>query len=277
MINTGNLENLMKYAVASGKLLDEKPLSMLFIASPECGKTSILRKFSLKNDGIFYTTDATAYGIIRDTDNLRDFARKDAKRLHHIVIPDLLTCLARRQSTVNTFIHFMNSLIEEGVVNISTYGTKLGHHSDKKIEIKAGLITSITPAVFKDKRYRWNNIGFLSRVLPVSYKYKLSTRMEIFNFIKSEKYLKEKLEALKVPRETKSRKIVLPRKYSDLAEGYAISLADAQKVYGFRMQKQFQTLLKSIALVMHKKEVDEKVFEEFKRVVDYINFNFNAI
>lgn len=278
MIKTGVLEAILKYTLASGKLQKEKPLSILFIAEPECGKTQIIRKFSLKTSGIFYTTDATAFGIIRDTNNLNDFVKKDSNRLHHIVIPDLLTCLARRETTVNTFIHFMNSMIEEGVVNMNTFGVKLGSAGQKKnLEIKAGLVTAITPKVFEDKRYRWNNIGFLTRTLPVTYKYKRSTRLEIMEYIKDEKYLKEILENLKIPKETSKNRIVLPKKYSDKAQRYSIALSEAQKMYGFRLQKQLQTLLKSIALYKGKKIVDNDIFDEFEKIIDFINYDFNAI
>ncbi len=96
-------------------------------------------------------------------------------------------------------------------------------------------------------------------------------------YIKDEKYLKEVLEKLLIPKETSRNRIVLPKKFSDKAQQYSISLAEAQKIYGFRMQKQLQTLLKSIALVMGKKVVDNKVFDEFEKVIDYINYDFNSI
>lgn len=110
MINVEPIEKILKYVLASGRVKDEKPLSLIIIAPVECGKTSIIRKHRFKASNVFYTTDATAYGIIRDTNQLKDFA---SGKLTHIVIPDLLTCLGRKAETVTTFIHFMNALIEE--------------------------------------------------------------------------------------------------------------------------------------------------------------------
>jgi hypothetical protein len=41
----------------------------------------------------------------------------------------------------------MNALIEDGVVNISTYVNQI----KENVEAKVGLITSITPRPFKDR------------------------------------------------------------------------------------------------------------------------------
>jgi hypothetical protein len=145
----------------------------------------------------FCTTDATAHGIIRDTNQLRDFA---SGQLTHIVIPDLLTCLGRKQDTVKTFIHFMNALVEEGVVNVSTYANRI----QASIEAKAGLITAIPIDPFLDKRHQWGKIGFLSRALPVSFDYQVSTRIEILQYIQTQQHLEEKLEKLKLPKKSKA-------------------------------------------------------------------------
>lgn len=272
MIKVEPIETIIKCVLASGKLKDEKPLSLILIAPVECGKTSIIRRYCLKSSNVFYTTDATAYGIIRDTNQLKDFS---SGQLTHIVIPDLLTCLGRKQDTVTTFIHFMNALIEEGIVSLSTYAVKL----QVTLEVKAGLITAIPPKPFHDKRRHWERIGFLSRALPVSFDYQVSTRIDILSYIKNEKHLEEKIENLKLPEE--SRVIKLPFEMAQEIEPYALSLATEhsqyQQVYGFRYQRQLQTLAKAIALLEGKDEVDKQCIQELARLANHINLNFNKI
>lgn len=265
----------MKIVLASAYLKGEKPLSAVFVADPESGKTEIIRKYCLRTDGIFYTTDATAYGIIRDTNYLKDI---ESGKIKHIVIPDLLTCMARKDSTVNTMIHFMNSLIEEGIIDISTFALRIKKGVDigkSKKEVKAGLVTSIAKIPFFDKRFRWSSIGFLSRVLPISYAYTFNTRLEILEYIENEKYLAEVLEKLrfkKTPRE-----VILTPSYAKAVEPFSLNLAKAQELYGFRLQKQFQVMLKSLAYLRDSDKVEKEDLEKFKELVQFVNLEFNKV
>lgn len=272
MIKVDKILEIVKIVLASGYLRGEKPLSLVLISDVESGKTQIIRKYCLKTDGIMYTTDATAYGIIRDSNNLKDFEEGKYK---HIVIPDLLTCMARRETTVNTLIHFMNSLIEEGVVNVSTFATKIKKEDKRKVEVKVGLITSIAKIPFFEKKHRWSSVGFLSRVLPVSYSYTLPTRLEILEFVENQKHLEEALEKLKFNK--KPRRVILPYEYAKMLEPYTLSVAKAQEIYGFRIQKQFQTMLKSIAYLRGSDVVETQDFDKFKEIVTYVNLDFNKV
>lgn len=272
MIAVEPIEKILKCVLVSGRVKDEKPLSLIVIAPIECGKTSIIRKYCLKAGNVFYTTDATAYGIIRDSNQLKDFA---SGQLTHIVIPDLLTCLGRKQDTVTTFIHFMNALIEEGVMSLSTYAT----HFKGEIEVNAGLITAIPPKPFFDKRRQWERIGFLSRALPVSFDYQVSTQVEILSYIQSQSHLEEKIENFNLPKEP--RGIILSVEMAQKIEPYALALASAhskyQQVYGFRYQKQLQTFAKALALMDGKDEVDDQTIQELGRLANYVNLNFSKI
>jgi hypothetical protein len=272
MVNVKPIQRILRYVLASGKLKDEKPLSVIFIAPVECGKTSIIRRYCLKAGNVLYVTDATAHGIIKATNQLKDFS---SGRRTHIVIPDLLACLSRKQTTVKTFIHFMNALIEEGIVNISTYANNI----QEDIEANAGLITAIPHALFNDKRHQWGKVGFLSRALPVSYDYKVSTQVEILSYIQKQEHLKEKILKLNLPK--KPELIKLPRKMAEKIQPYALILKKAtstyQKVYGFRYQRQLQALAKAIALVKGKKEVDRECIRELGKLSNFINLDSNRI
>jgi len=272
VISVEPIEKILRCVLASGRVKGDRPLSLIVVAPVECGKTSIIRKYCLKAGNVFYSTDATAFGIIRDTNQLRDFA---SGQLTHIVIPDLLNCLGRKQDTVTTFVNFMNALIEEGIVNISTYA----NHIEGKVEVKAGLVTAIPPDPFRDKRRRWGNIGFLSRALPVSFDYQVSTQVEILSYIQSQSHLEERIESLDLPEEP--REIKLPVEMAQKIQPFSLSLAAAhsqfQKVYGFRYQRQLQTFSKALALLEGKDEVDDQCIRELSRLANYINLNFQKI
>jgi hypothetical protein len=169
----------------------------------------------------------------------------------------------------------MNALIEEGVVNISTYANKIRG----KLEVRAGFITAIPLGPFLDRRHNWGRIGFLSRALPISFDYTTSTRVEILTYIEDQQHLEEELEKLNLPK--KSKLINLSPKMAKRIEPYALSLAAAhseyQRVYGFRYQKQLQTFAKAIALLKDKDEVDEECIHKLGELSKYINFEQNKI
>ena len=165
----------------------------------------------------------------------------------------------------------MNSFIEEGVVNMSTYAENLKIN----MEVKAGFITAIPPNPFHDKRRHWTDIGFMSRALPVSFDYQVSTRIKILDFIKNQEHLGQALETFNLPKETKS--IGLSYKMAQRIEPYSMLLAAASKAYGFRYQRQLQTFAKAIALLQGKDQVDEECIREVERLANYINLDGHKI
>jgi len=272
MVRLDPIEKILQIVLASGKIKGEKPLSAIVIAPVEAGKTSIIRRVCFKAEPALYLTDATAYGIIRASNGLRDFKEG---RYTHLVIPDLLTCLGHKRDTVRALIHFLNSLIEEGIVNISTYAT----HLMGTVEIRAGIITAIPKEPFFDKRRGWEKIGFLSRALPISFDYSVATQIEIFKYIQNQEHLREVVQKLKLPKTCRS--ISLPFNMAQKIKPYALALAAShsryQRIYGFRYQRQLQAFAKAIALLEGKNTVDDDCIKELARLADFINLNFTRI
>jgi len=158
---------------------------------------------------------------------------------------------------------------------ISTYSNQI----EGKVEVKGGLITAIPSGPFLDKRRRWSQIGFMSRALPISFDYNITTRIQILESIEKQDHLKEKLENLKIPK--KAKNIDLPFDMAKKLEPYALSLATAhsqyQRLYGFRYQRQLQTLAKSIAVLEGKDSVDDDCISELGRLANFINLNFSKV
>jgi hypothetical protein len=65
LINVGSLRKMIECALISPYVKDEKPLSLLIVAKPESGKTSVMKLYR-HNKGVIYVSDCTAYGITRD-------------------------------------------------------------------------------------------------------------------------------------------------------------------------------------------------------------------
>jgi hypothetical protein len=239
-----------------------KPNSLLIIARPESGKTEVLKKF-ISNKNVAYVSDLTAYGLERDY-----LSKIETGEIRHIIIPDLLKPLSRKESTVKAFITSMNALIEEGVASASTYATR--RISEK--HVKCGIVTAITGAELNDQRHSWGRLGFLSRIVPFSYSYGIETVKKVFDYILGLDYLEEHdIELKRIPKQDKV--IKLPRKYAQAILPSIATIAKAQKTYGFRLQKQFQALLQASALERGHSKVDSLDVDRVLPLMNWVNFD----
>src|SRR5208282_582243 len=243
----------------------QKPNSLLIIAKPESGKTEVLKKF-IPNKNVIYLTDATAFGLERDY-----YPKIESGEIRHIIIPDLLKPLSRKESTVRTFVTSLNALVEEGVASYSTYA---GRRSSEK-PVKCGIITAITDEELDDQRHSWGRLGFLSRIVPFSYSYGMESVKRVFDSILGLDYLEERSIELQIPKVDKIVK--LPRRYAEAILPSTATIAQAQKTYGFRLQKQFQALLQASALERGRPCVDSKDVDRILHLMNWVNFDNNPI
>lgn len=264
MINIGILETIIKLALWSAYVKGEKPLSLLIIAKAESGKSQLVMRFA-DNKGVILLTDATSYGITKEFT-----LAIETKQINHIIIPDLLTPLSRQKATVNHFIAFFNNLIEEGVIEIHT-----GVINIRKTGLNCGLITTITREELFDRRHRWNRIGFLSRLLPVSYEYSQKTAQEILDSIVKREYYKNDKIKLDFPKEPVE--VDLPPTLAQRMVPYATRFGKAHGIYGFRMEKQLQTMLEAHALMYQRTKVDEGDVKAVEQLLQYVNLDFNKL
>jgi hypothetical protein len=238
-----------------------KPNSLLIIARPESGKTEMMKKF-IVNKNIAYLSDATAYGIERDY-----LPKIEERKIRHLMIPDLLKPLSRKESTVKTFITFLNGLIEEGIASTSTYASS--RTSAKPV--KCGIVTAITSEDLRDQRHHWGRIGFLSRIVPFSYSYSIQSVKKVFDHILGQQYLKEyDIELKRIPRHDKV--IKLPKRHAQAILPSTTMIAKAHDTYGFRLQKQFQALLQASALEKGRAKVNSRDVERVLHLMNWVNF-----
>jgi hypothetical protein len=60
MVNLQPLQKIVECTIYSPYIRGEKPISLLIVAKPESGKTSVLKMYR-ENNGIVYVTDCTGY------------------------------------------------------------------------------------------------------------------------------------------------------------------------------------------------------------------------
>ncbi len=262
LIKMESLKKITECAIISPYIKGEKPVSLLIIAKPESGKSSVMKKYR-ENKGIVYVTDCTAYGITRDV--LPKIASGEVRT---IMIPDLLTPLSKETKTRQTFVAFLNSLIEEGIAKITSYSSVWNK------DVNANVISAVTDEALNDARHGWAKIGFLSRFIVFSYSYDIFTVKEILSAY-SDRGLDVGETKIKIP--SGSVSIDLPNEIAERLNPIAMKVGEQFNLYGFRAKVNFRCLLKCLAHRNGRKVVTDEDFAEFIVLTKFMNFEYKAI
>lgn len=263
------IRKIVKLCIATSFLKDERPISVILLADPECGKTSILYSFDYKNyKNIMKITKPRA-------SVLEELIKKDKENgLNYIIVPDLIRMTYSGKSTSQNLVSFLNSAVEEGVTEISTF--EGGHANITKFDKPKflGLATALTRSSMSDRRKGWHKIGFFSRFLPVSYSYTDAQQKSIRKKIYHGDLFNE---AEKINISKTRRKIICNGKYPELFEEDIVKLAKEEKLYGFRYAKQFRSLLMASALLRGSTKVTRTDVKIIKDLLVHINMNYNKV
>jgi len=261
------LKKIIKCAIVSPYIKNEKPFSLLIVAKAESGKTTAMKIFR-KNKGILYITDTTAWGLQRE--HLTDLEKGDIKT---IMMPDLITPLSKSTKTRKSFIAFLNNLIEEGVCRIEHYAMR--YITD--VDVKANVITAITREELNDGRREWAKMGFLSRFIVFTYKYSMKNVIHILDEISRSDLDTSRVEEEKIELPEEEVDIFLPKEIADKLNTVAMQIGALQKLYGIRAKINLRSLIKCIAYLNGRKEVTLEDYEELLELVTYMNLDYNII
>jgi hypothetical protein len=270
MIRTEALEEIISLCIASAYLNGDNSVSLLILAKPESGKTQTLREFSV-NDGVCWLSDITYTGLINLLDKVKEGLVKT------ILIPDMLKLFGKNVSVRSNFLTLLNELIEEGIKSIMTYDKTI----DYPFFIRCNVISAITSTDFFQSRRLMGGIGFLSRVVPFSYKYSVDDVNEIFKLIMNGSNALE-FKKLKLPK--KKVKISIPMDLCErIKNNITLRVVErfkrrvGEEAYGFRLQRNLQTLAKASALLNKRSEVIDKDVEKLEWLSEWINYDFNVL
>lgn len=283
MFKTRKIELLIKYSLVSGFMKrDIAPLSLMIIAPPESNKTTILKQFEdIKNAK--YTTDLSSKPLI-------EFLQEVSKtgKYYHLIVPDFIKIVKHNYVTVSSVITTLNSVIEEGMKTSMYYGLTL----DLKKNVKIGLLTGITPGLYKQQFKLWNDIGFISRFLPVSYEYSEETRREIMKMISGDG--QEPLdETLTKIRKSGPKVVAIDKEFAEGIRLYCEELVKKLRTFyvyvtrgdqkfkayydiqGFRLLKQMRLLAQCIAYDKGYDKVNYECLADLKDLIEYIGMPDN--
>ena len=272
----------------------DKTVSLLLIANAESGKSELIK---LLQDYLntYYTNDLSFKGLI---DEILPKIERD--EITHILIPDFINVLSHRRAS-ETLIPIMNSIMENELKDLKFYGSSRSFSKP----IRAGIITGITKPLFESRIKAWQNNGFLSRILPLTFDYSPLTIKEINDHIQRGDYNKsERIEknfemykplsfSVEIPEDIGKRLNLLAETLKERNETYTMSRSYMSKgrdykihlqKYGFRLHKQLRSLIKGVCLYnctiqpeQFTYTVTEKDFDDLMEFTKYMNFGFKEI
>jgi hypothetical protein len=298
MIKVETIKKLLECAILSGLVKNKKNhVSVFIIADAESGKSEMIKIMS-GYPNTYYTNDLSFKPFLDDI-----LPNVVSEKITHILIPDYINILEHRRAS-ESLTPVLNSFMAEGIKDLKYYGV----NKVFPIEVKGGIITGITKQYFDRRIAKWRGIGFLSRMIPVTFRYSETTQQEIHEYIKKggnlqKEYIKKKELFEKHNIRPNSINVEIPEDIAEKIHFYALGLRDQNKFYvvqrrrneswgewtyriqnyGFRLHEQLRTLAQGICLY-NKLEDDKKEFvvdeEDIKTLLEltkFTNFNFTEI
>lgn len=284
-----NFTELLKYSIASGFVKPSErgayytPINIMLIAGAECGKTRLLTQFSCKK--AYKTLDLSPKIISNSL-----IPKLEKQEITFLIIPDLIQMLGHKKNTVDSTVGFLNAIIEEGVKDNDFYGQEF----HLKTKVNVGLITAITTIEFYQNIYKWNSIGFLHRILPVSYDYTESTVNSIHAIISDGRLLDEINEikmkngqkaSIKIPKHFSEDIMQIMYRVRDRFSQLRIKTYKGSKtghlhelkldIKGFRLHDRLRQLARAICWLDSKglrKEVNAGDINKLRELSEFLNF-----
>lgn len=247
---------ILRAAIWTGKLGDEKPVSVMLIAEQESAKTECLKYFH-GTTTLKYVSDLTSRGMLPYRREIQD------GKLRHLVLLDLVRLLSHGKGVSERTIQTIASLMEEGESETSDAGGRETWGSDFP---RIGVLMAITPRFFKAKRGKWRQTGFLTRFVPISFSYTENTIRMIHSSIANGHSIPpphpEKIPPL-------AYTSAMPEKIAKMLSIRAREIGKRMNTYGFRYHKILRALAKANARMNGRGVVTQ---EDLLKVMEWSSF-----
>jgi hypothetical protein len=242
-----------------------KPLSLLLIGIAGTGKSRLLKTLRPLRF-VTYLDDATPTYLVQFLEK----AKTGKKRF--LVFPDFLNLTSSHgQKTKGTSMAILRSMIEDGVVDLSDYHLEF----QSKFPVKAGLITATTTGSIQEFMERWKTTGFLSRLIPFSFKHSTATQNRIIDNLENKRedtLGKHKYIINKYPQPVKTSPVLLHQ-----LSVYGEALGKDTRAMPYRADIQLHTLAEALAIIEGCNELTQKHVDKIVSLVHYVNYDFNDI
>ena len=244
---------------------DYKPLSLLLIGIAGTGKSRLIKTLQ-KLRFVAYLDDATPTYLVKFLEK----AKTGKKRF--LVFPDFLNLTTSHgQKTKGTSMAILRSMIEDGVIDLSDYHLEF----QSKFQVKAGLITATTTGSIQEFMERWKTTGFLSRLIPFSFKHSTATQAKIISSLEN-----------KIQDSIRNREYILNKHPSPIKTSpvllhqlsiYGEALGKETRAMPYRADIQLHTLAEALAIIENSNELTQEHVDRIVNLLHYVNYDFNDI
>jgi hypothetical protein len=259
----------LQTVLLTGQLDNEKPVSLLIIASPESGKTTATRKANISvsadkrgEELAVALTDTTGKGLLKII--------REHPRASHIIFNDLSITAGHKSHVTKYLFGIICAMTEEGVSRtadpegVQPYGS----------EGTKGVIGCITPRLVRDQRFIWNVTGLTTRMLPFNFRQGMDIQLKVRRYhvglLHSVSHSDENHSVL-IPKEKVH--VSLGRykeQIMELAQDVAKKLSKEgvsrknpdHEELGYRRIIQFRSLAKAHSLLSHPGDDEPRVHKE---------------
>jgi hypothetical protein len=171
MIGTRLVEELVQSVALSHRVKGHKRCSLLLLAAPESGKTTITTAAHAKH--VCRIAMITGRSILKEV--------KDNRETEFLLFNDLTAVRAMSPSAAALMVVLLNQLTQDERGIVAFAGKETEH-----ITRSVGIIACLPFETFRDHRAKWKELGFVSRMIPFAYSYNAELVAEIKNAIDKE-------------------------------------------------------------------------------------------
>lgn len=252
MIGTQLIEELVQSVALSHLVKGYSRVSLLLLAAPESGKTTIARSANCKH--------VVPVALLSGRSIMKEAIDNPAAEV--LLFNDLSAVRALSPSAVALAIVILNHYVQGETGKVGFAGKDVG-----EIDRPLGIIGCMPFKIFSDHRAKWREMGFVSRMIPFAYEYGDELIAEIKDAIDDGSH-GSRVTTAKMPRAAKRQTTIrmsvkLTREVRRLADARAKSLGQL----GIRLLQSYHCLVRSHAL-LHKRSDVTRDDMMFLRAVD---------
>jgi hypothetical protein len=253
MIGTALVEELVQTVAVSHRVKDFDRVSLLLMAAPESGKTSVARAANCSH--VQPVAIMTGRSILREM--------RDNPHTEFFLFNDLTAIRALSPTAVAHLITLLNQIVQGEKGKVAYAGKET-----ESIDRTLGIIGCIPFRTFTDHRARWKELGFVSRMIPFSYSYSRELIAEIKDAIDDGSHVTKRNPRQKMRRvRPKPIAVSVQEKFTRQIRHLADARADELGQLGIRLLKHYHCIVRAHA-VLHKRNHVTAEDVAFLRAID---------
>jgi len=258
MIGTRLVEELVQSAALSHVVKDYERVSLLLLASPESGKTTICASAKCEH--------VQPVNVLSGRSVLAVVQRNP--KIEFLLFNDMGAVRALSTPAVNLLIVMLNQLVlgERGLVGFA------GEFS-QGVNRPVGVFGCLPFHSFCHHKARWRELGFVSRMVPFAYGYPEDLVVQIKDAVDEGQQKKAARPSRRMPKRfgTRSVKVEVSKKFTKVVRHLADMKAEQLGQLGIRLLQNYHSLVRAHALLFGRRHVVEDDVVFLREVDKYVS------